>query len=635
MDLLLSILAFFAVAVVLGLGWAMLWLRARVGEQEDRLAALTRRVFELEGGRTEPQAPEPVVPPPLPAVEQVAPVATSEDWETVIGGNWLNRAGALVLVIGIALFLGYSLTYLGPAGKVGIGFAVALSMLGGGIALQRSERYGTFGSSLMGGGWAAIYFTAYAAHALEPARVISNPVVAGVLLLAVSAGMILHALSFGSEHATALAFVFSFITLNVMPLTGFSLFAALLLALTTLALAHFREWFRLAATGILLAYLTFVLRRDAAEPVAQWALWIQWLAFEAFDILDTRRRARSIFLLNACGFVGASLLHGWHDIGWFLFFAAFAYLVSTLVRARALPAEQPWSGGYEGALAACAGLAAAALVDRFSGTNIALALLLEGEMIVLAGHALANRYVRGLGAAVLSLAFLRLVLVDQFAGGTWTPIATMMAVAFAGNRLRAGWGYSAGAAVLIGMVTEAELPRDWVTAAWAVLGAAALAWAVRSNLRDVRLQHLLWSVMTFVAATISRNITAVALTSACFYACELLERDDRRRNVYYSVLGTATVTMLLFREVQGRLLTVALGIEGAALLVAGMLIVSERVLRISGLVLFLLCIGKAFVYDLRQLDTFARILSFIGLGLLLLGASWGYTRFRDRIRRLL
>ena len=635
MDLLLSILSSFAVAVVLGLGWAVLRLRARVHEQEDRLANLTRRVFDLEGGPTELQAPEPVAPPPLPVLEQAAPVATSEDWETVIGGNWLNRAGALVLVIGIALFLGYSLTHLGPAGKVGIGFAVACSMLGGGIALQRSERYGNFGLSLIGGGWAAVYFTAYAAHALEAARVIPSPVVAGLLLLAVSAGMILHALSFGSEHATALAFVFSFITLNVMPLTGFSLFAALLLALATLALAHFRQWFRLAVAGVILAYLTFVLRRDAVEPAAQWALWIQWLAFEAFDIVDTRRRARSIFLLNACGFIGASLLYGWHDIGWFLSFAAFAYLVSTAVRARVLPVEQPWSGGYEGALAACAGLAAAALVERFSGANIALALLLEGEMIVLAGHALASRYVRWVGAAVLSLAFLRVVLVDQFAGGTWTPIAGLMAAALAANRLRGGWGYSAGAAVLIGMVTEAELPRDWVTAVWAVLGTVALAWAVRSDLRDIRLQHLLWSVMTFVAATISRNSAAVALTAACFYVCQLLDRGDRRRNVFHSVLGTATVTMLLFREVQGRLLTVALGIEGAALLIAGMLIVSERVLRISGLALFLLCIGKAFLYDLRQLDTFARILSFIGLGLLLLGASWGYTRFRDRIRRLL
>ena len=85
---------------------------------------------------------------------------------------------------------------------------------------------------------------------------------------------------------------------------------------------------------------------------------------------------------------------------------------------------------------------------------------------------------------------------------------------------------------------------------------------------------------------------------------------------------------------QGRLLTVALGIEGAGLLTMGM-IASERILRLSGLALFLLCIGKVFLHDLRQLDTMSRILSFIVLGLLLLGASWVYTRFRERINRLL
>ncbi|HYP05925.1 MAG TPA: DUF2339 domain-containing protein, partial [Bryobacteraceae bacterium] len=82
------------------------------------------------------------------------------------------------------------------------------------------------------------------------------------------------------------------------------------------------------------------------------------------------------------------------------------------------------------------------------------------------------------------------------------------------------------------------------------------------------------------------------------------------------------------------LLTVALGVQGAALLVAGML-ASDRTLRLSGLALFLGCVGKAFIYDLRQLDTFGRILSFIVLGLLLLGASWIYTRYRERIKRLL
>ncbi len=50
--------------------------------------------------------------------------------------------------------------------------------------------------------------------------------------------------------------------------------------------------------------------------------------------------------------------------------------------------------------------------------------------------------------------------------------------------------------------------------------------------------------------------------------------------------------------------------------------------------LFLFCVLKLFVYDLRQLDVPSRILSFVVLGLFLLAASWIYTRFREQIRRL-
>jgi uncharacterized membrane protein len=42
-----------------------------------------------------------------------------------------------------------------------------------------------------------------------------------------------------------------------------------------------------------------------------------------------------------------------------------------------------------------------------------------------------------------------------------------------------------------------------------------------------------------------------------------------------------------------------------------------------------------FFWDLSALDTLHRIYSFIVLGLLLLGASWAYTRFREQIRKYL
>jgi len=44
---------------------------------------------------------------------------------------------------------------------------------------------------------------------------------------------------------------------------------------------------------------------------------------------------------------------------------------------------------------------------------------------------------------------------------------------------------------------------------------------------------------------------------------------------------------------------------------------------------------KLFLYDLRELETIQRIFSFIVLGLILVGVSWMYTRFRDRIQRYL
>ena len=58
-------------------------------------------------------------------------------------------------------------------------------------------------------------------------------------------------------------------------------------------------------------------------------------------------------------------------------------------------------------------------------------------------------------------------------------------------------------------------------------------------------------------------------------------------------------------------------------------------MRLSGLSLFLVCILKLFLYDLRQLETFYRIVSFIVLGLILVSVSWIYTRFRSGIERYL
>lgn len=80
--------------------------------------------------------------------------------------------------------------------------------------------------------------------------------------------------------------------------------------------------------------------------------------------------------------------------------------------------------------------------------------------------------------------------------------------------------------------------------------------------------------------------------------------------------------------------SVVRGVAALACLAAGFPS-RERILRLEGFGLFTLCILKLFIYDLRNLETAYRILSFIALGAFLLGVSLIYTRFRTQIQRYL
>jgi uncharacterized membrane protein len=101
-----------------------------------------------------------------------------------------------------------------------------------------------------------------------------------------------------------------------------------------------------------------------------------------------------------------------------------------------------------------------------------------------------------------------------------------------------------------------------------------------------------------------------------------------------SMAATSCLTVLIVSEVRPSFVTLAWGAEGIGLLALG-LPLRERVMRVSGLALLFLCILKLFLYDLSELEALARILSFVGLGVVLLGVSWAYTRYQEQIKRLL
>ncbi len=108
-------------------------------------------------------------------VEPVRQAPTGQGWEAALGGSWLNKIGVLLVVVGLVLFIRYSFGMLGPAGRVAVSVAVSASMLTAGAVLERREKYRVAARGLIGGGWAGLYATTFAAHAIEAARVIDKP----------------------------------------------------------------------------------------------------------------------------------------------------------------------------------------------------------------------------------------------------------------------------------------------------------------------------------------------------------------------------------------------------------------------------------------------------------------------------
>jgi hypothetical protein len=177
------------------------------------------------------------------------------DWEGIIGRNWLNLAGIIVLVIGMVLLTQQTLLYLGPEGKISTGGLLGLVLLAVGVWLKRWPNYRLLAWTLLGGGWALLYFTAYAAHNIEQAKIIESPVVALVCLLVVAAGIIAHSFTYRSQLLTALAYGLGFMAVTMSPVTIYSLVASLVLAASLVAVLRVLPWHHLVLVGVIGTYL--------------------------------------------------------------------------------------------------------------------------------------------------------------------------------------------------------------------------------------------------------------------------------------------------------------------------------------------------------------------------------------------
>lgn len=485
-------------------------------EPEPAAAVVTETVEEVRTPVVPPPLPIQIpvaVPPPLPAMapEPVRAesmldqqVRKSGGWEELIGGNLLNKLGALVLVIGIALFLSYSFARMGPAGRAFTGLGVSVAILGGGIWLERKPRYSVFSRGVMAAGWGSLYFTAYAMHAMPAARIIENPTLGALAMLVVAVGMVAHSLKYRVETLTSLSYGTVFAALALSTQNSFVAVALIPLAGSMLFLARRFGWYGMAVFGAAATYVTFLTRPSEGSPLwmVQSLLLLYWTMFEAFDLLRLKAGSedtiwtRGLFWVNALAGLGASgaLWYRMAPGDMWQFCAAGAALYLTSMWIRFLLNE---NSRYEFALLLAAFLAGLGIFAGVPGIWDSMGLLLEAEVLFLAGLYVRLRLARVLSWLGFAAAWWQMV--TRF--GTepiallgapvdvWAPPLGVMAAVFYANRYLSRqqvFGFLASAFVWI--ILGYELPWKFAGAAWVLFGAILFELGARRDLVEFRLQ---------------------------------------------------------------------------------------------------------------------------------------------------
>lgn len=534
-----------------------------------------------------PQSKPQFMPPPAPRS------VPKGEREIKFGQRGLLIVGVVLVVLGIGYFLKYSFdqNWIGPAGRVALSYLAGIVLLGLGDGFRR-KKFDVFGLFIIGGGIATLYFSSYAGFQIY--QLFSQTIAFGLMILVTILASTL-AVFYNNKGLAVLGLIGGFVTPAVLS-TGQDNQVALMtyasiLNLGILGIALFKRW-------NFLNWLGFVFT---------WLLFSSW--FEAY--YETGKFPLTILFLHV----------------FFLIYAVTPYLYYFFRQTKT-----DISGLTISVLGAFVAFGYAYFMIKEVSTLPMVGVVTLGYATLYAGmaHVLYRRHrenTQPLFMMLATAALFLIITIPVLFSQHWITIfwsVQALCLLWAAGRLKSD-GLSAGGVILL-FVTAGKFA---VYDLFFIFDFDILNFEYTED---------------YTFGLIERYLTTL-LVLGSFYGGSVIVRKYagalKQMSAVLLVFFVVGLFVILNMEVSGFFAEYAAAARFASVSVLWTLysitlmifgfVKKQAVLRRSAIILFVFTILKVFLFDMANVATPFRIVSFIVLGIVLVAASYLYYRYKDRI----
>lgn len=533
----------------------------------------------------------------------------TSQFEINIGQKWLLIIGIVTMVFGIGYFLKYSfeMGWIGPAGRVALAYIWGAVFLFAGNKFRKKD-YTAFGLSLVGGGIATLYFATFAAFQLYHLFA-QTPSFLLMVLITVLASVL--AIVYDTKWLAILGMIGGFLT-PVMLSTGqdnyiflFSYMTVLNLGL--LGVAFYKKWDILNILGFISTYILyaswFMNHYETHQFINNFEYSKFWpaiiflnifyfiysiipFAYQFFRANKESIRGFTIITPNSFIAFGFSyhMITRQFSLEWVSVISIMYSIVFLLMASYLYKTGKYEQDAFTVFIAKAALFLIITIPIIFSKHWITIFWAAQAAVLLWAGIRL-DRKKLVIGSYVLLA-----VTLAKFLGYDYT---TVFHFRFDTFHIDGSYSY---------MLAERLITTVFLIllmlAFSRIAGQGSLTHlsGAASNIKDSSVLFGICGILIFISLNVE--------TSSFFY-----EYLPNARFAAISVLWTLYSVLLMIKGFMN----------------------NTPLLRMTSLVLFLVTLVKVFLFDMSRIHTPYRILSFIILGIVMIGASYLYHRYKDKI----